>query len=321
VIGGEVNEVGANAAYGSGEWLVVEADESDGTFLRLGPEAAIVTSVEPDHLDYYGGFEQLVAAFEQFVDGVPGPIVGFADDEIVARIAAARPRIRTYGRDAGAHYRIVDATGDDDSERFTLLAGGRRLGELVVPLAVHAATNATGAAALALELGVPFDAVAAALRGFGGVARRFERRGELDGVTFVDDYAHLPTEVKAALATAADGGWRRVVCVFQPHRYSRTQTLAPDFADAFVDADILVVTDVYPAGEAPRPGVSGKLIVNAVLDAHPMTRVAYFPRREPLVAYVRRILKPGDLCLVLGAGDVTSVTHELLHDGPAAMAG
>jgi UDP-N-acetylmuramate--alanine ligase len=149
VIGGEVNEVGANAAFGSGEWLVVEADESDGTFLRLGPEAAIVTSVEPDHLDYYGGFEQLVAAFEQFVDGVPGPVVCCADDRIAARIAAARPRVRTYGRDADAYYRIVDVEAGDDAERFTLLADGRPLGELVVPLAVHATTNATGAAALA----------------------------------------------------------------------------------------------------------------------------------------------------------------------------
>ena len=156
---------------------------------------------------------------------------------------------------------------------------------------------------------------------YGGVARRFQFRGELGGVTFVDDYAHLPTEVRAALATAKDGGWRRVVCVFQPHRYSRTQALAPDFANAFVDADLLIVTDVYPAGEAPRPGVSGKLIVNAVLDAQPMMRVAYFPRREPLVAYLRNRLRPGDLCLALSAGDLTSVTYELLHDAPAAKAG
>ncbi|MDQ1510867.1 MAG: UDP-N-acetylmuramate--alanine ligase [Actinomycetota bacterium] len=316
VIGGEVNEVGANAAYGSGEWLVVEADESDGTFLRLGPEAAIVTSVEPDHLDYYGGFEQLVAAFEQFVDGVPGPIVGFADDEIVARIAAARPRIRTYGRDTGAHYRIVDATGDDDSERFTLLAGGRRLGELVVPLAVHAATNATGAAALALELGVPFDAVAAALRGFGGVARRFERRGELDGVTFVDDYAHLPGEVAAAIATARRGGWRRVVAVFQPHRYTRTATLWRDFAGVFDEADAVVLTDVYAAGETPIAGVSGRLVVHAVVDASPGLPVTYLPRHADLIDVPRRFARPGDVVLTLGAGDLTTMPDTWLARDP-----
>ena len=307
VIGGEVNEVGANAAYGSGEWLVVEADESDGTFLRLGPEAAIVTSVEPDHLDYYGGFEQLVAAFEQFVDGVPGPIVLCADDVIASRIAAARPRVRTYGRAAGAHYRIVDAATGDDAERFTLLADGRALGELVVPLAVHATTNATGAAALALELGVPFDAVAAALRGFGGVARRFERRGELDGVTFVDDYAHLPGEVAAAIATARRGGWRRVVAVFQPHRYTRTASLWRDFAGVFDEADAVVLTDVYAAGEIPIAGVSGRLVVHAVVDASPGLPVTYLPRHADLLDVPRRFARPGDVVLTLGAGDLTTM--------------
>jgi UDP-N-acetylmuramate--alanine ligase len=307
VIGGEVNEVGANAAYGNGEWLVVEADESDGTFLRLGPEAAIVTSVEPDHLDYYGGFEQLVAAFEQFVDSVPGPVVLCADDRIAARIAAARPRVRTYGRDAGAYYRIVDAETGDDAERFTLLADGRPLGELLVPLAVHATTNAAGAAALALELGVPFDAVAVALRGFGGVARRFERRGERDGVTFVDDYAHLPGEVAAAIATARRGGWRRVVAVFQPHRYTRTASLWRDFGGVFDEADAVVLTDVYAAGEIPIAGVSGRLLVHAVVDASPGLPVTYLPRHADLLDVPRRFARPGDVILTLGAGDLTTL--------------
>lgn len=307
VIGGEVNEVGANAAYGAGEWLVVEADESDGTFLRLGPEAAIVTSVEPDHLDYYGGFEQLVAAFERFVDGVPGPIVCSADDPIAARIAGTRPRIRTYGRDAGAYYRVVDAGSRADVERFTLLAGGQPLGELVVPLAVQAAANAAGASALALELGVPFDAIAAALRGFGGVARRFERRGELDGVTFVDDYAHLPGEVAAAIATARRGGWRRVIAVFQPHRYTRTASLWRDFAGVFDEADAVVLTDVYAAGETPIAGVSGRLVVHAVVDASPGLPVSYLPRAADLLDVPRRLARPGDVVLTLGAGDLTTM--------------
>ena len=156
---------------------------------------------------------------------------------------------------------------------------------------------------------------------YGGVARRFQFRGERNGVTYVDDYAHLPSEVRAALAAAREGGWRRVVCAFQPHRYSRTQALAGDFADAFADADVVVVSDIYPAGEAPRPGVSGKLVVNAILDARPSSRVAYFPRREAIVAYLRHTLRPGDICLVLSAGDLTAVTHELLHEPTAALAG
>ena len=153
------------------------------------------------------------------------------------------------------------------------------------------------------------------------MARRFQFRGGWAGITLVDDYAHLPTEVRAALATARDGGWQRVVCVFQPHRYSRTQALWPDFAHAFDDADILVVTDVYPAGESPRAGVSGKLIVNAVLDAHPTKRVAYFPRRDALVPYLRRTLRPGDVCLILSAGDLTTIVHDLLAGEPEAVAG
>ncbi|MGO9873016.1 MAG: UDP-N-acetylmuramate--L-alanine ligase [Acidimicrobiia bacterium] len=305
VIGGEVNEVGANAAYGDGEWLVVEADESDGTFLKLGPEAAIVTSVEPDHLEYYGGFDALTAAFERFVDGVAGPVVCCADDQVAARIANLRPRIRTYGFDPSAYYQIVDVEVVGDVNRFVLTAGGARLGDLVVPLAVKAATNAAGASALALELGVPFGAIAEALRGFGGVARRFERRGERDGVTFVDDYAHLPGEVAAAIETARQGGWKRVIVVFQPHRYSRIASLWRDFAGAFDGADALVLTDVYPAGETPIAGVSGRLVVHAVVDASPTLAVTYLPRTTDLIDVPRRMARHGDVVLTLGAGDLT----------------
>jgi len=307
VIGGEVNEVGANAAFGAGDWLVVEADESDGTFLRLGAEAAIVTSIEPDHLDYYGGFDALTTAFERFVDDAPGAVVCCADDAGAARIAAARPHIRTYGADPRAYYRIVDPDLSGDVERFTLAAGGERLGEIVVPMAVKAAMNAAGAAALALELGVPFAAIADALRGFGGVARRFERRGERDGVTFIDDYAHLPGEVAAAIATARHGGWKRVIAVFQPHRYTRTASLWRDFAGVFDEADAVVLTDVYPAGETPIAGVSGRLIVHAVVDASPRLPVSYLPRTTDLLGVPRRLARPGDVVLTLGAGDLTGV--------------
>ena len=307
VIGGEVNEVGANAAYGEGEWLVVEADESDGTFLQLGPEAAIVTSIEPDHLDYYGGFEELEAAFERFVDAVPGPVLCCADDVVAARLARARPRVRTYGFDPSADYRIENAALEARADRFTLSAMGVPQGELVVPLAVMAATNSAGAAALALELGVPFDAIGEALRGFGGVARRFEWRGERGGVTFIDDYAHLPSEVRAAIATARQGAWRRVIVVFQPHRYTRTASLWRDFAGVFDGADAVVLTDVYPAGETPIAGVSGRLVVHAVVDASPRLPVSYLPRAADLADLPARIARPGDVVLTLGAGDLTTM--------------
>jgi UDP-N-acetylmuramate--alanine ligase len=196
--------------------------------------------------------------------------------------------------------------------RFALHHDGITV-DVVVPGAPgeHNARNAAGALALAHRLGVPLEAAASALASFRGVARRFEVRGEVAGVTLVDSYDHLPTEVVAALGAARAGGWRRVVCAFQPHRYSRTAALGPTFADAFVDADLLILTDVYPAGEAPRPGVNGRILLTAVLDAHPRTRVAYLPGLDDVVRYLTTELRPGDLCLTLGAGDLTTVPERV----------
>jgi UDP-N-acetylmuramate--alanine ligase len=307
VIGGEVNEVGSNAAFGVGEWLVVEADESDGTFLHLTPQAALVTNIEPDHLDHYGDFDTLVRAFERFVASVDGPIVCCADDAIAARVAADQPTIRTYGFAPSADYRIVDEVVDARGCRFTLVVDGGERTPIAVPAGVKASTNAAGAIAIALELGVEIEAAVRALAAFGGVARRFQYRGERDGVTFIDDYAHLPTEVGSAIAAARQGPWRRVVVVFQPHRYTRTSALGAHFADSFTDADTLVLTDVYPAGEKPIPGVSGRVILRAVLDRHPALAVAYLPRRADLVPVPERYARAGDLVLTLGAGDLTTL--------------
>jgi UDP-N-acetylmuramate--alanine ligase len=319
LIGGDVNEVGTNAAYDDGEWLVVEADESDGTFLELEPDAAIVTNVEADHLDHYGGFSALVDAFERFLLEVPGTHVVCADDPILARLAGIVPDTVTYGWNDGARYRVVGYEGGRAGSRFALEHEGRALGNVELPIpGRHNAANAAGAAAVALELGAPFDAVSRALGAFGGVARRFQFRGEARGVTLIDDYAHLPTEVRAALRAAREGGWRRVIAVFQPHRYTRTASLWRDFADAFVDADALVLTDIYAAGEAPRPGVSGRLVLRAVLDAHPDTAVTYLPRRADVVRHALALARPGDVLLTLGAGDLTTVPDEWLDEGPAA---
>jgi UDP-N-acetylmuramate--alanine ligase len=311
IIGGELNEIGTGAVWDEGEWFVVEADESDGTFLELHPEAALVTNVEPDHLEHYGGFDALVAGFRRFVEEAPGPVVVCADDAVASTLGGGAT---TYGTSEAAAYRMVDVVSGRSSVHFAVEHGGERLGEVALPVpGLHNARNACGALVMALLVGASFDAAAQALGRYGGVARRFQFRGERDGVTYVDDYAHLPTEVRAALAAARDGGWRRVVCVFQPHRYSRTAALWQDFADAFTDADLLVVTDVYPSGEAPRPGVSGKLVVNAVLGAHPISRVAYLPHHHDWAPYLRHVLRPGDLCLTLGAGDLTALPDELLN--------
>jgi UDP-N-acetylmuramate--alanine ligase len=318
VIGGDLNEVGTNAGYGTGEWLVVEADESDGTFLQLAPEAAIVTNVEPDHLDHYGGFDGLVAAFETFVARVPGVVVACADDPVAQRLAASRAGSRTYGTADGADYRIVDYRSGRTGSAFTLVGpGGAPRGTIELPLGVRNALNAAGAAALALELGVEFGPVQQALRTFGGVARRFQFRGEANGVTFVDDYAHLPGEVAAAIETAKEGAWDRVIVVFQPHRYTRTSALWRSFADAFTGADAIVLTDVYPAGEQPIAGVTGRLLVRAVLDRHPAAPVSYLPRRADLLDVPKRLARPGDLVLTLGAGDLTTLPDEWLAAEPS----
>jgi len=320
IVGGELNEIGAGALWDKGEWLVVEADESDGTFLELPAEVAVVTSVEPDHLEHHGSFDALVDAFSRFLGAAPGPRVVCADDPVAASLAPIHGAT-TYGTSAGADYRMVGLETGRSGAGFAVDHHGSRLAlvELPVPGA-HNARNACAALVTGLLLGVEEAEAVRALERFAGVARRFQFRGERGGVSFVDDYAHLPGEVGPVLAAARSGGWRRVVAVFQPHRYSRTAALWRDFADAFVDADIVVVTDVYAAGEPPRPGVSGLLIVNAVLDAHPAARVAYMPTRADVAAYLRSRLAPGDVCLTLGAGDLTLLVDELLQGDPPSPA-
>lgn len=313
IIGGELNEIGTGAVWDAGEWMVVEADESDGTFVELPAEVALVTSVEPDHLEHYGGFTQLESAFDRFLESAPVRIV-CADDEGAAALGARHGAV-SYGMSDGATYRMADVQRGRTSTGFGVEHDGARIAEVRLPVpGLHNARNACAALVTGVLVGAPTDAAVRALARYAGVARRFQFRGERNGVSFVDDYAHLPSEVQVALAAARDGQWQRIVCVFQPHRYSRTGALWRDFGDAFVDADLLVVTDVYGAGEAPRPGVTGKLVVDAVLEAHPEQRLAYLPARADLVPYLRRVLRPGDLCLTLGAGDLTSLPAELLSE-------
>jgi UDP-N-acetylmuramate--alanine ligase len=312
VIGGDIAPIGTGAAWDAGEWFVVEGDESDGTFLTIGAEAVIVTNVEPDHLEYWGGFEHLEAAFSRFVAEAVGPRVVCQDDTRAA-VLAHRHGATTYGTSPEAEWRMVDVEVGGDATTFRVLRDGAEVAALTVPLpGVYNARNACAAFVMAVLLGTPVAAAAEALGRFGGVARRFQRRGEAAGVTFVDDYAHLPNEVAEVITAAKAGGWRRVVAVFQPHRYSRTATIGPTFGDAFVGADLLVVTDLYAAGEEPRAGVSGKIVLDAVLDAHPETAAVWMPGRDALVRYLAGSLRAGDLCLTLGAGDLTTVPDRVL---------
>lgn len=218
-----------------------------------------------------------------------------------------------YGTAAGAQLRLVDTATARTGVEFTLDRRGGDTVRVQLPVpGLHNARNAAAAMGCAEELGVPLARSAEILAHYGGVSRRYEFRGSAAGVTFVDDYAHLPGEVTAVLATARAGGWRRIVCVYQPHRYTRTAALWRDFGAAFVEADLVVFTDVYAAGEPPRPGVSGKLLVDSLLETEPYKRVAWFPHRRDLQSYLVRELRPGDLCLTLNAGDLTTLPAELI---------
>jgi UDP-N-acetylmuramate--alanine ligase len=315
LIGGDVNEIGTNAVWDEGEWLVVEADESDGSFLALTPDIAVVTNVESDHLDHYGSFEGVRSAFETFVAGARSHRVVGGDDPVAAAIGAAAGA-DVVGTTGSCTHRITRLELARSSLSFDLTGpDGATLGHLDLPVpGLHNAKNAAVATVAALAAGVPFEAATGALARFAGVARRFEFRGSARGVTFVDDYAHLPSEVRAALAAARNGDWGRVVAVFQPHRYSRTAELWEEFGPAFADADVVVVTDVYGAGESPVPGVSGQLVADAVHRALPDRPVLYVAGRSDLRRTVGEVLQEGDLCCTLGAGDLTSLPDELMAD-------
>ena len=315
IVGGDIVGVGPGARWDTeGEWFVVEADESDGTFVQLGAEAAVVTSVEADHLEFYGGLPGLVAAFERFVREPAGPVILCADDPGARRLAGARRegRLITYGMADDADAQVVDVQLERTRSRF-LLRPGSAAGpvrpvavELAVP-GLHNVRNAAAVVSLAAALGADWADAAEAVGRFRGVARRFEARGEAAGVTFVDGYDHLPTEVAAAIATARSGGWNRVVVAFQPHRYSRTEALWSTFGDAFAGADVVVITGIYPAGEAPRPGVDGRLVYEAVRVAQPDLELHYVASLDAAADLVPDLLRPGDVCLTLGAGDITTL--------------
>ena len=321
VVGGDVTDVGTGAQWTNGDWLVVEADESDGTHLELPLHGAILTNVEADHLDHYGSFEGVVAGFDTFLGQVEGPTVVCGDDPIAAALADRHGAV-TYGLGSNCDVRAVDVRASTGSFVFTLVgrapddpSGIERLGDVKLPLrGIHNVVNATGAAAMALAIGVGIDDIAAALARFGGVARRFDVRGMHDGATFVDDYAHLPSEIDAVLRAARESGdgWQRVIAVFQPNRYNRIAEMWRDYALAFTAADLVVLTDIFPSGTVPIPGVTGKLIVNAVTEADPTRRVVWLPRRHDLVAFLAREVRPGDVCISMGCGDIATLPSEVL---------
>jgi UDP-N-acetylmuramate--alanine ligase len=318
LIGGDLNESGSNARSGSGDVVVAEADESDGSFLLLSPAVAVVTNVELDHLDFFRGAEEVESAFAAFCRRA-GTVVACIDDPGARRVMAHVDRqVVTYGGDDSADVRLVGAETTADGGRTGLVLEGSRVQiELRVP-GRHQLLNAAAAVAAVREVGVEPEIASAALRGFTGVRRRYERRGTIGGAEFVDDYAHHPTEVAATLRAARGANGRRMVAVFQPHRYSRTRAMWRELGESLAGADVVVLTDVYAAGEIPEPGVTGKLLVDALQEASPLTRTIYLPHRSELAAFLAREIREGDLVLTLGAGDITFVAEEtqgLMADG------
>jgi UDP-N-acetylmuramate--alanine ligase len=306
--------MGTGAQWTGGDWFVVEADESDGTHLELPLHGTILTNVEVDHLDHFGSLNAYVDSFDVYLAQITGPKVLCADDPVCAELAARHGAV-TYGLAAGARYRAVHLRPGEGSYYFGIERDGLALGEVHLPLrGVHNVQNATGVVAMAMEIGIDFDVVASALARFGGVARRFDIRGHVAGATLVDDYAHLPTEIAVVLAAARNSGdgWKRIIAVFQPNRYNRMVSLSPEYRDAFVDADVIVLTEIFASGTTPIPGVTGKLVVNAVLDAHPRARVVWLPRRTDVIDFVADILRPGDVCISMGCGDIASLPDEVL---------
>ncbi len=315
VIGGKLNSLGTNARLGQGKFLVAEADESDGSFLKLSPTIAVVTNIDADHLDFYSGIDEIRDTFVEFINKVPffGLAVLCLDNGNVADIIPrVKKRFITYGLSAQADFRAIDVRLEGFATSFAVQYRGERLGEISFRLpGAHNVLNALASVAVAMELNIPFSVIQEGFQAFGGVGRRFQVKGEVDGIMVVDDYGHHPTEIRATLA-AAKGGWeRRLVVVFQPHRYTRTKELFDEFVKAFYDADVLVLTDIYPAGEQPIEGVTSEALAKS-LRMHGQKDVTCISSREEIVDHLLRILKPDDILLTLGAGNIWQTGEALL---------
>jgi len=316
VVGGQVRILGTNARLGKGDFLVAEADEFDRSFLKLTPVVAVVTNIEEDHLDCYKDLEDILDSFSIFANRVPfyGSVIACADDPGVRQVLPrVTRRVVTYGVAEEANLRAKEIRLEAAGTTFEVWEGTWLLGTVRLSLpGRHNVSNALAAIAVGRELSIPFPTIARALSQFTGVIRRFETKGERDGVLVVDDYAHHPTEISATLAAARQVyPDRRLAALFQPHLYSRTRDFAEQFGRALTACDVALVTDVYPSRERPIPGITGEVIADAARQAgHPS--VTYISEKKKVVSELRRTLRPGDVLLTLGAGDVVRFGEEYL---------
>src|SRR5215510_14540507 len=316
VVGGRVSSLGSNARLGQGDFLVAEADESDGSFLKLAPTIAVVTTVDSEHLDHYGTLDAIRDAFVAFVNKVPfygSAVLCLDQPNIQLLLPRLEKRIISYGLESGADLVARRLQLSGMTSRFEVYQRGSLLGEISLQIpGRHNVLNALAAIGVGLDLEIPFSTIQRALGGFSGVQRRFQILGRAGGVTVVDDYGHHPAEIRATLAAAKTGFDCRVVTVFQPHRYTRTLHLREEFLTAFNLADVLIVMDVYAAGEPPIPGVSGRDLADGI-RAHGHRDVSYLGSdRTRIVEHLAEIARRGDLVITLGAGDVSQLGPALL---------
>ena len=322
--GGIINAYGTNARLGAGDWMVVEADESDGTFLKLPADVVIVTNIDPEHLDHFGTFEAIQEAFRDFVENVP--FYGFAvmciDHPVVQTLVGKIEdrRIITYGENPQADARLVDLTPTGGGSNFKVVIRDRKrdaaheIADITLPMpGRHNASNATAAVAVAHALGISDEAIRKALAGFGGVKRRFTKTGEWNGITIIDDYGHHPVEISAVLKAARESTNGKVIAVVQPHRFTRLQSLFEEFCTCFNDADAVVVAEIYPAGEAPIEGIDRDHFVLG-LRAHGHREVIPLPNSSALAGIVKGLASGGDLVVCLGAGNITQWAYALPGD-------
>ena len=307
VIGGKLDSIKSNAKLGQGDYLVAEADESDGSFLYLSPTISVVTNIDPDHLDYYGDMDEMLKAYLDFINKLPfyGLAVLYIDNKNVQLLLPKiKKRFITYGMSVQADLHATDIEFEGMKTSFSLRFKGETVGRLSIGMpGVHNINNALAAIAIAMEMDIPFDVIRDAMNGFGGIQRRFQVKGETAGIMVVDDYGHHPEEIKATLS-AAKGGWdRRVVVVFQPHRYTRTRDLFNDFVTAFNDADTLILTDIYPAGEEAIEGITGERLFEEI-ERHGHRDVSFVPDRNNLPAFLREKARAGDMVITMGAGNI-----------------
>ncbi len=316
IIGGESTDLGTGAILGKSDWLVTEADESDGSFLTLKPAIAVVTNVEDDHLDHYGTMDRLRAAFKIFIENINRKsgvaILCFDNDNLRELANEVDRKIISYAIDHDADFTARNIRTMPKGINFEVVHGGEVLGKIQLAIyGRHNVLNALATIATALEVGVPFEKIAEALNHFHGAKRRFQTKGRARNILIVDDYAHHPTEIAATLRAARETKPHKIFCIFQPHRYSRTQLLLKEFGGAFKEADNLILTDIYSAGEEKISGVSGTSILQEVLSTTNQA-VSYIPKREDIAAAIKNQLSPGDLVITMGAGDIYKTGEELL---------